>query len=212
MAEERDWAAELKAMADKNAELIGELRESSKKLKQFENIDLESLTGAAKELETLKIEKQKEVGEFKTLYEREVESRKQVLSELEAAKERANSLTKRHKIAEAMPPKTFPELRDLAIDDIYRKSTLADDGTVVVDGMPVADFVKSWQETPVGKHFIAAEDNTGGGASGNRAGTAKDPDIAAFKKGDKGYNVTRQAQIRKTDPERAERLAKLANN
>lgn len=206
---DRDWEAELKAMAEKNAELIGEVRDSKAALRKFDNIDIDALNDAAKELETLKVAKQKEVGEFKALYEGEVEAKKKLAADLESAKGDLTGLMTRQQIDKALPPRTFPELRGMAVDDIYRRATLEKDGSVVVEGMPVVDFVKTWQETPVGKHFIAAEENSGGGAQGSR-GVDKDEALKFFIKGKPTYNMTEVGRIQRTNPARAEKLQKAA--
>jgi hypothetical protein len=80
---------------------------------------------------------------------------------------------------------------------------LDDDGNIVTqDGTPLPDAVKEWAETDEGKYFVAAPANGGGGAPGGRAnGQAKDN---PFSK--EGWNLTRQMELSRQDPEKAKRL------
>ena len=49
------------------------------------------------------------------------------------------------------------------------------DGNYVakVDGKPLAEFVTTWAQSDQGKHFVAAQQNAGGGAHGGGKGAAK---------------------------------------
>lgn len=83
--------------------------------------------------------------------------------------------------------------------------TTGEDGkrTAMVDGKPLADFVKGWSASDDGKAFVSATVNSGGGAGG---GDGKAPVVNPFKQGD-GFNMTEQVRLFNQDPTQAKALA-----
>lgn len=53
--------------------------------------------------------------------------------------------------------------------------------TAMVDGKPLADFVKTWSASDDGKAFVAATVNTGGGAGGGGNGTPPKGNVAGTR-------------------------------
>jgi hypothetical protein len=211
MAEESNGlASELTKVLKKNEELIGELRAKDRVIKQFEGVDLEALQAAADKLQEVEDAKKKEVGEYKTLYEQEIQKSGKLKNELESKGQQNVDLTKRLKVVEVMPD-VFPEFREIAINQLSASVELGENGNATAAGKPLTDFMKEWAESPLGKRMTMAADNAGGGAQGSQGKSGPDPLLGAFKKGDPAYNVTEQAKLRKTDPERANKLAELAS-
>lgn len=85
-----------------------------------------------------------------------------------------------------------------------------EDGTpsVNVAGKPMKDYIEGWAEGP-GKAFITAG-NSGGGAGGNAGGAGVDDYEVYFKQGT--INLTKQMELKRTDPVRYENLAKQYAN
>jgi hypothetical protein len=63
-----------------------------------------------------------------------------------------------------------------------------------VNGQPLKDFVGSWAQSDAGKHFVAAADNTGGGANGSGNGSPT------------GATITREAFDAMSHAQRAQAL------
>lgn len=88
----------------------------------------------------------------------------------------------------------------------------ADGMRAVVDGKPVADFVREWSETPEGRNFIRARLSAGGGGAGRspsrgakaRGAFADNPWARTT------WNLTRQGQILRTDAGLAAQLRRAA--
>ncbi len=210
MAEENGGLAEqLTKVIAHNEKLIGEVREKDKLLKKFEGVDLEALQSAAAKLQETEDAKKKEVGEYKTLYEQEVKKSAKLQTDLDSSGQTNTDLTKRLKVVEVMPD-VFPEFREIAISQLSASVEIGDGGVATAAGKDLKDFMKEWSESPLGKRMIMAADNTGGGASGAKQGSGPDPLLGVFKKGDPAYNLTEQAKLRRTAPDRAEKLAKQA--
>jgi len=211
MAEENGnaLAEQVAKLSAKNQELMGELREKAEALKRFDGVDLEELQTAAQKLQEVEENKQKEIGEYKTLYEKQMKKNQEAMAELESKSSTVLGLQKEIEINKVMP-NVFPEMRDLALQNLSKEIRQVDNKLVGPNGEEIKSFVSDWFNTDLGKRFIPA-DNAGGGASGSGSGKT-DPDLGFFKKGGPEYNLTRQAQIRKVDPERANKLDKLANS
>ena len=86
MAEENGnaLAEQVAKLSAKNQELIGEIREKAEALKRFDGVDLEELQTAAQKLQEVEENKQKEIGEYKTLYEKQMKRNQEAMAELES--------------------------------------------------------------------------------------------------------------------------------
>jgi len=200
---------ELAKVNAKNAELIGEIRDQKKALKKFDELDIEGLQEAAKKLEKAEIDKKKEVGEFKTLYESELTKTSELSNQVAALSDNNANLAKRLEVNQHLP-NVFPELREIAVSQLVKDLGIGEDGSVKSpDGKSAKEYVAAWAESDVGKRFIQADVNSGGNASGSNSG-GKNAELAYFKPGDPNFSMTKQAEIRKKDPELAEKLAKQA--
>lgn len=75
--------------------------------------------------------------------------------------------------------------------------------------IPVAEQVKAWANTEEGKAFVGARGSGGGGANGgDRDGKPPTSNDNPFA--DKTFNVTRQSELRKDNPDKARSLAREA--
>lgn len=55
-----------------------------------------------------------------------------------------------------------------AVKAMLKDQVSFEDNKAVVDGKPLGEFVSEWSESDAGKHFVAAPDNSGGGAPGSK--------------------------------------------
>lgn len=106
-------------------------------------------------------------------------------------------------------------LIEAKIDDTYKPAVeallrekgvkLTKEGEAQINGQPVADFVKEWAASDAGKPFIL-NGNSGGGAQGGGGGSDSEPN--PWKADTR--NLTKQGQILRSDPTKAERLKREA--
>lgn len=92
-----------------------------------------------------------------------------------------------------------------------KKLKVAYEGDAVIttiDSMPVKDAIKAWAGTDAGKAYIAATDNNGGGAGGNKTPGA--PNTSGNPWAKDSFNLTEQMSITTADPAKAEQLKKAA--
>lgn len=80
-----------------------------------------------------------------------------------------------------------------------------DEPVALMAGVALADAVKTWAGTDEGKHFIL-NGNTGGDAPGGKDGPSAEPN--PWKADTK--NLTKQGEILRSDPTKAERLKREA--
>lgn len=83
-----------------------------------------------------------------------------------------------------------------------------DDAIVTIDNLPVADKIKAWAGTDEGKYFVAAPANGGGGGGNNQPGSGNNAKDNPWSK--EGFNLTKQAEMLKNDPEKAAQLKAAA--
>jgi hypothetical protein len=80
----------------------------------------------------------------------------------------ANNIAKQH----------IPAIKALLKSEAKIETTIDDEGAkALIDGKDVSDYVKTWAEGSVGKHYIAADNNNGGGAKGSGSATQGSADL-----------------------------------
>lgn len=101
----------------------------------------------------------------------------------------------------------LPALKPAAMALLKSQAKL-EEGQALIEGKPLADFIKEWANTDAGKAFVRAPDNSGGGAQGGGTNTKgiKNP----FSK--EHFNLTDQARLIRENPAEAERMKSLANS
>lgn len=81
---------------------------------------------------------------------------------------------------------------------------LTDDGKATIGGKALADFVGEWAKSDTGKAFVT-NGNAGGGAGGGNGGGGGSGEANPWKAG-ATFNLTKQGQILKSNPELAARM------
>lgn len=159
-AEFEEAKLSIEALTTKNRELIM----SNKKLKnQTSEIDPDKYNAMQDELETLKREHDK----LNKLYKSETERLSKGLNEKESYLQKlivddglTNALTKAG---------VKPEYLDATKALLREKTALKENGgkyEAQIGDKPLSDYIGEWAATDSGKAFIAAPQNTGGGATG----------------------------------------------
>ncbi|MCE6993061.1 hypothetical protein [Dyadobacter sp. CY323] len=83
-----------------------------------------------------------------------------------------------------------------------------DEAIVTIENLPVVDKIKAWAGTEEGKYFVAAPANGGGGGGNNKPGTGNNDKDNPYTK--EGFNLTKQAELEKSDPTKAAQLKAAA--
>lgn len=96
-----------------------------------------------------------------------------------------------------------PEMVE-AVEAILHRKASYEDGEATIDGKSIADFAKSYFAKD-GAHFVRADDNSGGDATGNDGSKSVDYSTKPFALGD--YQTLRQS-----NPEAAAAWAEASGN
>jgi hypothetical protein len=83
-----------------------------------------------------------------------------------------------------------------------------DDAIVTIENLPVVDKIKAWAGTEEGKYFVAAPNNGGGGGGNVTPGGGNSAKDNPWSK--EGFNLTKQGEILKDDPQKAAQLKAAA--
>jgi hypothetical protein len=175
--------AETKGLKAKNDELLGEVKKQKDSLKSIQD-QLDEIKEAkeAAELEAAKktgdvdklvaaaeAKKNKEIDGLKNQLEQQTSRLNQTLID----KGLSDALVKANVAPHHLPTVTA-FLKSTAKAEIIDK-----DGNAVAtfDGRPIEEFVTGWAQGDTGKHYIAAPQNGGGGASGSNGGGKATGDI-----------------------------------
>jgi len=197
----------LAGMQAKNDEILAKLA-TARASATPEGIDLAALQKASDDLKALQDKGLEEQGEYKKLLETSREQHATALKELtdkfDASEASVKHLMVNQGLSAALSSHNInPVLLDSAIHLLSGDVTLTDlNGTRVaqVGDKNLADYVKDWIGGDVGKNFAMAQQNGGGGANGNN-GTNGTPDENAKLFTNEGWDLTKQAQLYKTDPD-----------
>ncbi len=163
---------EVKGLKTKNSELLGSMKEIKDELK-----DLKEAKEKAEEEAANKSGNVEEVR--KTL---EAKHAKEI-EKLTGENSKLKGQLETHVIGEGLTQalvkaKVQPALMDAAkalIKSSFKGEVGDNDGKPFAkfDGKTVEEFVTSWSQSEAGKHFVAADNNQGGGSNGaNRSGKA----------------------------------------
>lgn len=184
-------------LATKNKELLKDLKTTNEKFSKFDGVDIDSLMSAATELEKLKNDKMEKDGEYKQLLDKAKEEHALEIKKLQddkaSVEQKYVSNKKTGELARELAGiKVIPELLDVAITSLVDKVSLDKEEKVIAGDKPVADFVKDWAQTPVGKHFIM-NGNSGGGGEGGDDSTNSNAKF--FDKKHPEFSLTEQAKL-----------------
>lgn len=183
----------------KNQSLLDKLANS----KKFDGVDIEALQADSAELAAIKTKAEEDKGEYKKLYTDQQVQHEQTVGglndEISTLKETLKLERKTNAVTSALAESgVIPELMDVASAVLIKDVAINDDGVAMVGDKGVAEHVKEWSTSEVGSHFIKSG-NSGGGANGS--GKQNHAEEAGwFKKGSDTYNLTKQAQLSKSNP------------
>jgi len=205
-------ATAIGGLKTKNDELLGKLAKA-KGNAMPDGVDIEVLKKAAADLKELQDKGLEEQGEYKKLLETSREQHATALKELTDKFDSSDATVKHLMVNQGLSAALSshninPVLLDSAIHLLSGDVTLTDvNGKRVaqVGDKNLADHVKDWIGGDVGKNFALAQQN-GGGAAGGNSGNGGNHDANAKLFSHDGWNLTKQAQLSKTDPDSYKKL------
>jgi hypothetical protein len=166
-------AQEPDGLAKKNQELLAEAKNAKAEARTLaaKLAEYEAEKAAREEAEAVKR------GEFEKLLEKEKGEKATILQRYQAATI-GNALK-----AALVDVKVAPAALEAAEALMRAKgATLGQDDAPMIDGKPLAEYVKSWAESDAGKFFVSAPNSSGGGAPGaSGGGQTKTMARAAFE-------------------------------
>lgn len=205
-------------LSSKNEELLSDLGKLKNKLKDVPDSDkLKELQDAANKLTQIEKETLEKSGEYQKLLEN---ATKQHDEELKKAREKEDKLTSNLRktlvngsLTTALASaKVSPTLLPAAVKLLESEVSFVEiDGEyqAKVGDKTVEQFVEDWSKTDVGKNFIVAGRNSGGGPGGNGDGGSDDGTFDKyFDKKNPEYSMTEQAKLYKKDKAEYDRLKK----
>ncbi len=192
-------------LVDKNKELLGKMDGLKKSLTKFDELDLDLLQAQSNELKELKdknlTDDERRDAEEKSRRDNSTATKQALLdSQAEVVKMRkenaiGNALRDAGQVNDGM--------NEAVTLLIKQKITMSDEGQAMVGEKTVAEYVKEFALND-GKGFFVPR-NSGGGGNGSSAGGS---DWAKyFDKASPDFNRTKQAELRKKNPELATSLA-----
>jgi hypothetical protein len=158
------------ALAAKNKELLGELKEA-RKGKTINPEDLEKLEGENETLRGQLTEAQKTAKKATT----EAEAARKQLQDSEGFTQRLlvdNGLTDALTKVGVTNPVHLKAVKSMLAGQVQIVAD-GDNKVAKVGEKPLADFIGEWAKGDEGKFFVAAPNNSGGGANGGSGGSGK---------------------------------------
>lgn len=191
----RDDAAE--KLRANNAKLQRELAEAREAKRELEKFKAEREAEAEKAQE----EADKKAGEFAKLEAK-------LKAEADTYKARYEAMVGENALKGALVAAKVDDAYKEAVEAIMLRKgvTITKDGEAQIEGQPMAEYVKAWAESEAGKPFIL-NGNSGGGAQGGGGGGSSG-EVNPFKADT--VNRTAQAELLRSDPEKAKRLQREA--
>lgn len=148
---------------EQNESLQSQLEEINGKLSEYQKKQLEGETDVSKVREQLTTQHQKEIEKFQT----ELSTSKSTIEKLVIDNGLSDAITKAN-----IAPHHIPAVKALIRTE--NKIAISDNEGIpsaTVNGQGLHEFVKSWASGDVGKHYVSAGNNGGGGASGADKGS-----------------------------------------
>lgn len=178
--------SEVAGLKNKNSELLGDLKKQKKATEDL-TARMEKLEEEKEAIENEKANKsgdiEKITKQLEAKHAKEVAKLTDQLKEKDAEVATKNKLLNTHVIGEGLTAalvkaKVKPEFMAAAkavIQAEIQAEVVDEDGKPVAKfgGKAVDEFVTGWAQTDAGKHFVAADSNSGGGSNGaNGSGKA----------------------------------------
>lgn len=191
------------ALAQKNAELLDELKKVRNKQREMEAAEADR----QKALADAEEEKARKAKDFETIEKGYQTKLQKAETEAFTYKAKYENLVIDRGLDEALlSAKVNPALARAAHALIKSESVIEIDegGRALIGGKSLSEFVGDWAKTDTGKAFVM-NGNSGGGANGSGNGSGGDGEKNPWKAG--SINLTEQGRLFRADPVKARRLA-----
>ena len=131
-----------------------------------------------------------------------------VTAERDSFKSRVEKLTSENAINVALAEANVAPHMQKAVRAMFQSQIKVDyegdEAIVTIENLPVVDKIKAWAGTEEGKYFVAAPANGGGGGGNNKPGSGNNAKDNPWS--EEGFNLTKQADLLKNDPNKAAQL------
>ncbi len=203
-------ASAVEGLKGKNYELVGAQKALKKKLSAFEGVDLEALAAQSKELTALKEANLSEEDKRNKAVTESASQLKTTQTQLVDANIEIATIKKSGAVTAALAGAgaLLDGTSEAVIGLLNSKVTMSDEGVPMIGESTVADHVTKWKAEE-GKVFFVPP-NSGGGASGGGAEGSEHAKF--FEKGGSEYNLTKQAEVAKTNPALYKQLAEQSKH
>jgi signal recognition particle GTPase len=168
--------AQVEGLKSKNQELLGESKKVKESMKAIQD-QLDEIKAAKEAAEEEAAAKSGDVEKIKSALEAKSKKEKdELLSKLELQTGRLNQTLVDKGLTDALVSANIAAHHIPAVTALIKATSKAEiedvDGVLVAkfDGKPIKDYVSEWAQGDLGKHYIAAPNNGGGGASGSIGG------------------------------------------
>ena len=202
----------------KNAQLLDELKKAKEKARSAPDADeLESLREQAEKAAEYERKQLEHKGEYETLISKTKEQHKAEVEKLKGQLEKATASMRKLLVEGGLSTALAeancnPTLLKAAVKLLSDDISVVEEGDVMVarvGAQTIQEYIQEWSSSEVGKNFVRAPASRGGNAGANgangSAGTASEHE-AYFIPGSPGYSLTKQVELRNTDPAAYEAL------
>jgi len=206
---------EVDGLKKKNDELMEKYQDVNKKLKPFEGLDAEEIKKVLKSAKDAKDKKDKDEGnwekvvaDMKAAHETEIAKRddQQKQWQLELDKN-LKAAAVRDAIVEAKIAAPFIKAVTPMLETQMVVVGEGDKRRALIGDKTATEFLSAFVATDEGKHYVSADNNSGGGAGGSGVTGYKGPNPFDPKT----VNITEQMKLVKENPKLADQLrAKVA--
>lgn len=151
---------EVQGLKAKNSELLAKV--SSGKATAEE---LAKAQEALKEIEDAKLKDEANWQELEGRLRAEMNEKESVLKSTNESL--TNTIIGERLTSELLAAGVAPHFLE-AVKAMLRSQVALEENKAVAEGQPLNEYIKAWAESDTGKHFVAAPDNSGGGAPGSK--------------------------------------------
>lgn len=199
-------ASATEGLAASKDKILGRLKKRDEELGKLEGLDVDSLIAAQAKLKEIESKSLEEQGEYKKLLEKAKEQHAQETADAANKLKSANDLVQTLLVHDGLSKELAvanvnPVLLDAAVRLLESDvAVVEEDGKRVarVGEQSLAEHVKKWAASDVGKNFVLASGNQGGGSNGGNGGNDVSEWDVHFAP--KTANLTKQGELYKKDP------------
>lgn len=199
-----------KSLEKTKNDLLAEVKELKRKLKEFDGISVEEYNKIKNELKLLKdksnegdsdLAKQLKIMQ-KQLEDMKVDSDKRIsILDNENKKLLVDDEINKALIGVNVLSSMMKAARRIIKADV---TVVEENGTrkAMIGAKTIKEHIEEWVKSEEGKNFVKADENSGGNSDGGKTGKEYATEVEKyFDSKSKEYNITKQVQVKRKDPE-----------